>query len=90
MKINFLTLITISLFLFTKFCNAQDASVEKTTFGIQTGVLGLWLHNEMKISDKVALRLEMGIDSGLFGGDIYNKTGFIMTPVETVNSTLSD
>lgn len=63
--------------------NCQTASVEKTTFGIQTGLLGIWLHNEMKLSNQMALRTEAGMNAGIFGGDFYPKTGFLMTPVIT-------
>lgn len=45
--------------------NAQEASVEKSIFGIQTGFLGVWLHNEARLSGNIALRSELGFDGGL-------------------------
>jgi len=60
---------------------AQDASVEKSTFGIQTGFFGVWLHNEAKLSNAIALRTEIGINGGLWGGEYYEKTGFLLIPV---------
>ncbi|TPN89329.1 hypothetical protein FHK87_01415 [Aquimarina algicola] len=43
--------------------NEENISVEKSVFGIQTGLLGIWAHNELKLSNQVALRSEIG-----FGG----------------------
>ena len=63
--------------------NSQTASVEKSTYGIQTGLLGIWDHNEMKLTNQIALRTELGMNAGIFGGDFYPKTGFLMTPVIT-------
>lgn len=77
----FLTLIFCGLTFIGK---AQNASVEKSTYGIQTGFLGIWVHNESKLSNSIALRTELGFDSGIWGGDFYDKTGFLMTPVITV------
>ena len=49
---------------------SQNNGVEKSIFNIQTGVLGSWLNNETKISNKFALRSEIGLDAGIFGGEI--------------------
>jgi len=37
--------------------------------GIQTGFLGIWVHNESKLSNTISLRSELGFDSGFWGGD---------------------
>lgn len=58
----------------------QDYSLEKSTYGIQTGILGVWVHGEHKLTKSVSLRSEIGFDSGLFGGSFYDKTGFFFTP----------
>ncbi|MEZ4975169.1 MAG: hypothetical protein R2802_01325 [Flavobacteriaceae bacterium] len=63
---------------------AQDASVEKSTFGIQTGLLGIWIHNEARLSNRVALRSELGYDAGVFGNTVYDQYGFIMVPAITL------
>lgn len=71
-------------FTFCGFCllaHAQDASVEKNTYGIQTGFLGIWGHNETKLTNLTALRTEIGFDSGIWGGEFYDGVGFVMTPV---------
>ena len=87
MKKTVLTLIFLGLTFIVK---SQDASVEKSTFGIQTGGLGIWAHHEAKLSNQIALRSEIGLDIGFLGGSIYSEIlggsfypekGYIMTPV---------
>ncbi|MEZ0007550.1 hypothetical protein ABH942_002932 [Flavobacterium sp. 28YEA47A] len=75
---------TFILCCLTMAAKSQTASVEKSLFGIQTGFLGVWAHNETKLSNQIVLRSELGLDSGIWGGDYYDKTGFLMTPVITV------
>lgn len=77
-------LLAVALFTLTVSVKAQTASVEKSAYGIQTGFLGIWLHNESKLSNKIALRSELGFDSGIWGGDFYDKTGFLLTPVISI------
>ena len=86
MKIRITTtmIITLSVCLFTILTKAQKASVEKSTFGIQTGVLGIWAHREVKLSNQIALRAELGMNAGIWGGSFYPKTGYLMTPVITL------
>jgi len=62
----------------------QEISVEKSINEIQTGFLGIWVHNESKLTNEIALRSEIGFNSGIFGGGFYDKTGFILIPVITV------
>ena len=81
MKKKILIVSILSLIYFAG--NTQTASVEKSTYGIQTGLLGIWAHNEMKLNNQLALRTELGMNAGFFGGAFYPKTGFLMTPVIT-------
>ncbi len=73
MKKIFLSLTLCGLTFIAK---SQNTSVEQTTYGIQTGVLGIWFHNEVKLSKQIALRSELGLDSGIYGGSIYDGAGF--------------
>lgn len=41
--------------------NAQNASVEKSIFGIQIGGVGIWGHNEFRFSDQISIRTELGV-----------------------------
>lgn len=86
MKTNISTkmIITLSICLFTFFSKAQNASVEKSTYGIQIGTLGIWAHREVKLTNEIALRAEIGMDAGFFGGSFYPKNGYLMTPVITL------
>lgn len=77
-------LISLILFLFSLFTNAQTASVEQSVTGVQIGFLGVWLNNETKLSNSVALRAELGFDSAIWGGTYYKRTEFLLTPVLTI------
>lgn len=76
--------LTLTLFGIAFISKAQDVSVEKSISGIQTGFLGVWVHNEAKLSNQLALRSELGFDSEIFGGSFYGGTGFILAPVMTL------
>lgn len=76
-------LYSLIITLISTFGHSQTASVEKSTYGLQTGFLGIWVHNEMKLTNQIALRTELGMNAGFFGGNFYPKTGFLMTPVIT-------
>ena len=66
------------------FCDAQNASVEKTVFGLQTGFLGLWVHNESRLTNTIALRSEVGLDAGILLTDFEGRSGFLLAPVLTL------
>ncbi|UMB54921.1 hypothetical protein MKD41_05465 [Lutibacter sp. A64] len=68
--------------------NSQTVSVEKSIYGIQSGFLGIWGHNESKLSNNIALRTELGLDAGIWGGDFYDNNGFLMIPVLTLEPRL--
>jgi hypothetical protein len=72
-------LLSLVLISFTITVKSQNASIEKSLYGIQTGFFGIWAHNETKLTNQIALRS----DNGIWGGDFYDKTGFLMTPVIT-------
>ncbi len=81
MKLRIFVALALMTFAITQ---GQELSVEKSIFGIQTGLLGIWGHNEFRMSDKIAFRSEIGFDSGIWGGDFYDSTGFLLAPVLTV------
>lgn len=66
--------------------NAQEVSVEKSIWGVQTGFTGIWVHNEARLSNLIALRSEVGLDRSVSGGNIYDysQVGFFLSPVITV------
>ncbi|PIB27559.1 hypothetical protein BFP77_11765 [Maribacter sp. 4U21] len=60
---------------------SQNTGVEKSTIGIQTGILGIWVHSENRLSPQIALRSEIGLDAGIFGGSLYyDGTGYLLIP----------
>lgn len=64
--------------------SAQKASVEKATFGIQTGYFGAWVYQEIKLSDNIALRTELGLDGEFWNSDPNTSTGFLFSPVISI------
>ena len=74
----------LMLLTFSVVSLAQKASVEKSTFGIQTGFLGIWGYNEARLSNTIILRSEVGFDAALWGATDV-KTGFLLTPVLNLN-----
>ncbi len=77
-------ILALTFFCFTLIAKSQTVSVENSTFGIQTGFLGIWAHNEAKLSNQIVLRSELGFDSGIWGGSYYDKTGYVFAPVITL------
>lgn len=62
---------------------SQNTSVEKSLFGLQTGVLGVWAYNETKLSNSIALRTEIGFDFGIWETTFYDSydSPLLLTPV---------
>ncbi|MCK0206124.1 hypothetical protein [Ornithobacterium rhinotracheale] len=60
--------------------NASQAQVEKSITGLQLGLFGVDLNNETRLSEQVALRSAVGLNVGVWGGNFYDKTGFILYP----------
>lgn len=53
------------LLLFFSICNAQV--VDKSISGVQTGVLGIWWHNESRLANHWAFRTEIGYAAPAYG-----------------------
>lgn len=81
MKKNVLALILCGLTFIAK---SQNVSVEHSTFGIQTGLLGIWVHHESKLSNQFALRSEIGFDTGIYGSDVNDIDGLLLAPTITL------
>lgn len=62
--------------------NSTSAVVE-SFYGIQTGLLGIWGHREIRIDDEFALRAEIGLESHLWIG-FDEETIFAMRPSLTL------
>ena len=62
--------------VFTANLQAQEPTqiaVEKSVWGVQTGLLGIWAHNESRLTSSIALRSELGFDGGFWGaGDTFD------------------
>ena len=73
-------LLTLTFYGLSFVAKSQNASVEKSTSGIQIGVVGVWIYNEAKLSDKISLRSELGLDAGIFGAMNFYEQGYILIP----------
>jgi hypothetical protein len=47
---------------------AQEVSVEKSIFGIHTGLVGIWFNNEIRLANQFTLRSEIGLELGAVDG----------------------
>lgn len=75
-------IILIATLISSFFAQSQEkASVEKSVYSVQTGLLGIWANGEFKLNQKWALRTEFGLDYGFWGGDLYDGTGHVFAPV---------
>ncbi len=87
-RLLFLLLFSSSTLLFAQNNSSSQVSVEKNIFGVQTGLFGAWAYNETKLSAKIALRSELGLNLGIFGGNFYPKTGYILYPTVSLEPRL--
>lgn len=72
--------ILLIIILFSSIANAQNnKSVKKSLFSIQTGTIGIWVNNELRLSDEIALRTEIGLYT-----EIVKGIGFFMAPEITL------
>lgn len=79
----FLSFFAISFSTFSQ-STKQKPSVEKSFFGVQAGLFGIYAYNESKLSNNIALRTEAGMSMGIWGGTFYPKTGILFTPTLSV------
>jgi hypothetical protein len=73
-----------SLFLIfsISLANGQEAPMTTSRPELQAGFLGVWLNNEYRLSDQLALRAEIGLDMQVWGNLNY-ASSYIFLPVFT-------
>lgn len=59
------------------YSQTKTVRVEKSIYGIQTGLLGVWVNNESKLSNKISLKSEVGLDFGA-GKTIFDEKLFFL------------
>ncbi|MFY0592329.1 hypothetical protein [Roseivirga sp.] len=59
----------------------DEPSVENSTIGVQTGILGIWLYREVKIKESFAIRTEIGFEGELFGGINFDGVQYVFSPI---------
>ncbi|MCC4213497.1 hypothetical protein [Leeuwenhoekiella parthenopeia] len=76
----FLVLVVLLLNVTNAGAQTKDSvSVETSIWGVQTGLLGFWAHNESKLTRTIALRTELGFDAAFYGSN--NKFNYILAPI---------
>ncbi len=74
-KLSFILVVILALKM------GYSQNVEKNITGVQFGLFGLELYNESRIGEKLALRSQLGLNSGGFwAGSSYKKPGFVIAP----------
>ncbi len=76
-KIIIILIIIISI---NSYSQTKTASVEKSIYGIQTGLFGVWVNTESRLSDKISLKSEIGFDFGAGKTILDDKFTFLATP----------
>jgi len=61
-----------------------NTSVAKSLFGVQIGFVGTWVYNELRLSDKIALRSELGLLLYTVKNNNTNETYAYLTPEITL------
>lgn len=64
-KLFFVCFLSIGTSIFSQ----EKTSVEKSIFNVQTGSIGVWINNEIKITELLAVRTEIGIEPSWFVGN---------------------
>lgn len=61
-----------------------NTSVAKSLFGVQIGLLGAWVYNELKLSDKIVLRSELGLQTFIYSDSVIDETHTFLNPEITL------
>ncbi len=73
-------LFILSLIMGFQSFSQENASLKKSLIGIQIGLFGAEFYNEARLSEKFSFRSQMELYPSIWGGDMYSKTGFALTP----------
>lgn len=80
-------LLLFTLTFISLISKAQEASVEKSIYGVQIGLVGIYGYGEYKLSNSFALRTELGYDAGPQYLDPDNsRSSITFSPVLSVES----
>lgn len=81
MKKRVLAILVTSLLVFSSFSQENELGVEKSMYGVQTGLLGIWVYNETKLNAEFAVRTEIGLDGGYSYSNFRNpKSQYVLLP----------
>lgn len=72
------------VFTVTLMYSQEKSSIKKSFFGVQAGLFGANVYNEVNLSEQFTLRSEIDLNAGIWGGDLYSKTGFALAPALSI------
>lgn len=75
----------ILIVMYSSLNSQQRIQNKNSFFGVQAGLFGIKVYNESNLSEKFALRSEIDLTAGVWGGDLYSKTGFALVPELSVS-----
>lgn len=81
MKTKLLTALLLSMYCFTtqaqttEATTPETATVEKSMFNVQAGLIGLWVSHEARLSNRWALHSEVGLELWTYKTYNYNTAG---------------
>lgn len=73
----------ITILLVCHTIKAQNTGVEKSIYSIEAGVLGVWVNNEVRLSNEISLKSEFGMIAG-FRGCSDCETQYVLAPEFTL------
>ena len=59
---------------------AQKSQVERTMFGLETGLTGLWIYNESRLAPQITLKSKIGFNSLFYTSSPTHPSGIVSTP----------
>jgi hypothetical protein len=69
----------LSAAMYAQEAETATATVEKSIFNVQTGPVGLWVSNESRLSNTIALRTEIGLELWTYDS-YYEGSGTFFAP----------
>lgn len=58
----------------------ENSTVKKSLTGVEVGFFAADVYNEAKLSEEWVLRSQLSLNFFIWGGDLYSRTGFALTP----------
>ena len=77
-------LLFLSVFGYICFAQTNNSHATKNITGVQLGLLNVGIYDELRMTDDFVLRGDFMLNSAIWGGAMYPKTGFALYPTIVV------